>query len=220
MDPTNPSTHETSTQCPNCTPTLTKQRGFKMTDYRYSTPPSGAAPSLTMHWESWVTWGSTEKSIGSDIGLTNKTESASDTLNWRPKFYTQSRSTSPPPTTSYEPAGPPESARNPSTTPSTCQHPSVDPVLLPPSYTILRCSQLAQDLMKGPVALRTTTKARSPSHAQTKASARGLTTASFAKYPKTTLTRNAKSTALGAAKTITRATFAKHPTSNVPATTA
>src|SRR5580698_10709782 len=158
-----------------------------MTDYRYSTPPSKAAPSSIVHWESWMTWDSTEKSIGSGIGLTNETGNANDTSNWRPKFYTQSRSTSPLPTTSYEPAAPPESARKPSTTPSKCQHPSVDPVLLPPFHTVLRCSQLAQDLMKGPVVLRTTTKARSPSHAPIKANARGLTTASFAKYPKTTL---------------------------------
>src|SRR5580698_1386289 len=129
MDPTNPSTRETSTQYHSHTPTSTNKEGFKTIDYRYSTPPSRAAPSSTVHWESWMTWGSTEKSIGSDIGLMNETGNASDTSNWRPKFYTQSRSTSPPPTTSYEPAALPESARKLSTTPSRCQHPSVDPVL-------------------------------------------------------------------------------------------
>jgi hypothetical protein len=181
MDLMNPSTCETSTQYHSYTQISTKQRGFKTTDYRYSTPPSGAEPSSTVHWESWVMWGSTEKSIGSDIGLMNETGNTNDTLNWRPRFCTQSRSTSPLPTTSFEPVAPPESACRPSTTPSKCQHPSVDPVLLPPFRTALRCSQLAQDLMKGPVALQTMTKARSPSHVQTKASARGHTTASFAK---------------------------------------
>ena len=122
-----PPTHETSTHYHSHTPTSIKPRGFKMTDYRYSTPDSGVDPSSTMHWGSWMTWGSEGKSTGTDTGPTNGTRNTNDTLNWRPKYYTQNKSITPLPTTLFKPAVPQELVHKPSTAPSRCHHPLVDP---------------------------------------------------------------------------------------------
>jgi hypothetical protein len=93
---------------PQLHPNFNKAKVFKITDYRYSTLPSGADPLSIMHWESWVTWGLEGKLAGLGTGLMNETRSTNDTLNWRLRYCTQSRSTTPLPTTSFKPVVPQE----------------------------------------------------------------------------------------------------------------
>jgi hypothetical protein len=118
-----------------------KKRGFKITDYRYSTLPSKAKDLSTMHWGSWMMWGSKLKSLGSNTGLANMTDYTNSIQNWRPCYCMQSRNMSSQPTTLLVPENSPELESRHSTSMFRCHHPLVNPVLLPLPCTILLCSQ-------------------------------------------------------------------------------